>query len=87
MNALDQIRCDLIFGRIELVPTFECRGSKLVMGGYSIRYDENGREVSRSKNEPMCSLDCGSEWEANLQKSHCEIVFRRAPTVSEPHDD
>lgn len=55
---------DAIFGYTKLVPTREIVGSKIRMGGYSIRYDRAGNEVSRTENTWNCELECHSKAEA-----------------------
>lgn len=60
----DAINIDAIFGYTKLVQTREIVGSKIRMGGYSIRYDRAGNEVSRTENTWNGELECHSAAEA-----------------------
>jgi hypothetical protein len=43
------IRISEMFGTVQIVPVQELRNGRLYMGGYSIRRDRHGREVSRTE--------------------------------------
>lgn len=60
----EAINIDLIFGYTKLVQTSEIVGSKIRMGGYSIRYDRAGNEVGRTENTWNGELECHSKAEA-----------------------
>jgi len=41
---------DILYGSIELVQTYAVQGDQVWMGGYSIRRDREGKEISRTPN-------------------------------------
>ena len=43
-----------IYGYVELRETMKAEGNKLYLGGYAIKYDLHGNEVSRT--EPTCHV-------------------------------
>ena len=43
---------DCLFGHVEIVSTSRREGNKEILGGYAIRYDRNGVEVSRTEDTP-----------------------------------
>ena len=49
----------LFGGQRRLVTTHKRVGNKVYLGGYSIDYDRNGIEVSRTENRWNCVMDCG----------------------------
>ena len=41
----------LIYGHCKIAETFSSDGKHLLLGGYSITYDKDGNEVSRTENQ------------------------------------
>jgi hypothetical protein len=39
---------DILFGHIEIVTTQRWEGDKLLLGGYAIHYDRDGKEIRRT---------------------------------------
>ena len=48
--------CDLIFGHVEIKQELRFEDGKMVCFAYSIRYDKDGKELSRSEPEPISSI-------------------------------
>jgi hypothetical protein len=48
-----------LLGHVQLVSVQERRGEKIYLGGYSIDYDYQGRERSRSEVRWNVVVDCG----------------------------
>lgn len=69
MNEMIEIK--MILGHIRLVPMYERRGSKIYMGGYSIRYNENWREISRTENTWNGAVECWDEETARQMCASC----------------
>lgn len=55
----DLINIEDLFGWVQLVSTQERRGTRIYMGGYSIRYGRDGNERSRTENTWNCYVECG----------------------------
>jgi hypothetical protein len=51
----------LWMGHLQLVQVSEVRGTRIYRGGYSIRYDANGVEVSRSAVSWYCFIECNDK--------------------------
>ena len=51
----------LEFGYVKLFNTRRIEGDTLYFGGYSIKYDQNGLEVSRTPNTEYCSLNFSNQ--------------------------
>lgn len=57
----DLINLDFLYGHCELVQVQERVGDKIHMGGYTIEYDRNGIEKSRSAIRWNVTVHCGDE--------------------------
>ena len=52
------IRLEYLFGHIEIVTTSKWEGPyRQILGGYSITYDQHGKEVSRTQDTPNVVLE------------------------------
>lgn len=51
-------RMEILFGHIEIVTTERREGNKLILGGYAIHYDRDGKETHRTEDTPniICTL-------------------------------
>lgn len=70
MNTIGQgnvwdfpMRLDVLFGHVEIITTRRWDGDVLILGGYSIHYDGQGKEVRRTPDEETvrCYLPEGEE--------------------------
>jgi hypothetical protein len=50
------VSIDLILGHIQLVPVQKVEEGHLYFGAYSITYDRNGQEISRTEPSYSCYL-------------------------------
>ena len=60
----ETIISDLVMGTIELVPVQKVIGSRILMGGYTIRRDMRGLEISRTDTSWNGFIECWTEKEA-----------------------
>jgi len=56
MNDDTPIMLNILYGYVEIVQTRKVENGRLYLGGYSITYGRDGKEVSRSENQWNCSL-------------------------------
>lgn len=50
------ITWDVLYGHVEIVQTHKVEGDTLICGGYSITYDGDGKEVSRTKDSEISRM-------------------------------
>lgn len=53
LDGDERFRCDILFGRIEIVSTRRWDGPyREILGGYAIHYDQHGNETRRTEDTP-----------------------------------
>ena len=52
---------ETFFGHVQIVATHRWEGNTLIVGGYSITYDQHGKEVSRTPDTENARLVCPDE--------------------------
>ena len=62
-----------IFGLIKIVPTERWEGDILILGGYSITYDQNGKEVSRTADTENCRCEFPDEESKKLWRQYALV--------------
>jgi len=53
---MSETKVNILYGRVKIIPTYRVEGDTLIAGGYSITYDGDGNEVSRTKDEEISRL-------------------------------
>ena len=56
MEAVELLESMKVFGHCEIKTFYQLEGARLVSYGYSIDYDREGKEVSRTKPSPLGSI-------------------------------